>query len=149
MLAEKLPEAMVPSLFEFLLELPLNANGKIDRKALRALPVKAAEILNSSGRSDLPATDIELAVAQAWKEALGISEVRLNDNFFDLGAHSLTIAEVRIKLERTLGRDISIIDLFQFTTVSSLARHLSSTQQKPADSRLSDRALRRKLARQG
>jgi acyl carrier protein len=76
---------------------------------------------------------------------LGVPSVGLNDNFFDLGAHSLTVAEVQAKLQSALKREISIVDLFQFSTVSSLSRHLAGTQ---SHSQVSDRALRRRLAGQ-
>jgi acyl carrier protein len=69
----------------------------------------------------------------------------MNDNFFDLGAHSLTVAEVQAKLQEELGREISLVDLFQFSTVSSLASHLAGI---PSHGPVSDRAQRRKLARQ-
>ena len=69
----------------------------------------------------------------------------LNDNFFDLGAHSLTVAEVHAKLQEVLAREIALIDLFQFTTVSTLAGHLA---ESPSHELVSDRAQRRKLARQ-
>ena len=68
----------------------------------------------------------------------------MNDNFFDLSAHSLTVAEVQVKLQEALGREISIVDLFQFSTVTTLAGHLAGTQSR---SEASDRAQRRRLAR--
>ncbi len=55
------------------------------------------------------------------------SAVGLNDNFFDLGAHSLTVAEVHAKLQEVLAREIALVDLFQFTTVSTLAGHLAES----------------------
>jgi acyl carrier protein len=69
----------------------------------------------------------------------------MDENFFDLGAHSLTVAEVHAKLQEELAREIPLLDLFQFTTVSSLAGHLAG-----ADSRgqVADRAERRRKALQ-
>lgn len=69
----------------------------------------------------------------------------MNENFFDLGAHSLTVAEVHVRLQAALVRDIALLDLFQFSTVNTLAAHLAGTQ--PSE-RLSDRAQRRRMARQ-
>jgi amino acid adenylation domain-containing protein len=153
-LESKLPDYMVPSSFVFLPELPLTANGKIDRKALLNLPPPSL----SAGVADIqpgsqpqsetsrePSSEIERIVAAAWQEALGIPTVGLNDNFFDLGAHSLTVAEVQAKLQEVLRREISLVDLFQFSTVSALARHLAGTE---AQSHASDRAQRRRMARQ-
>ena len=91
---------------------------------------------------------MERIVAAAWQDALGIRSVGLDDNFFDLGAHSLTMAEVQSRLQEALGREISLVDLFQFSTVSALANHLANTPSVAADTRASERAQRRRLARQ-
>ncbi len=142
----KLPDYMVPSAFEFLPALPLTENGKIDRKALLKLPPPslAAGTATSQPLSEL-GNEMERIVASAWQDALGVASVDINDNFFDLGAHSLTVAEVQAKLQTDLGRDISILDLFQYSTVSTLAGHLAGAQ---SNSQISDRAQRRRLARQ-
>jgi acyl carrier protein len=147
-LESKLPDYMVPSAFVFLPALPLTDNGKIDRKALLRLPppsIASAADQPADEASHRPSNEIERIVAAAWQDALGVPSVGMNDNFFDLGAHSLTVAEVQAKLQEELGREISLIDLFQFSTVSTLARHLAGTQ---SHAQLSDRAQRRRLARQ-
>jgi acyl carrier protein len=138
---------MVPSAFEFLPTLPLTENGKIDRKALLKLPApNLAAGAAASQPGNEPSSEMERIVAAAWQDALGVASVGMNDNFFDLGAHSLTVAEVQAKLQQTLGREISILDLFQYSTVSTLSRHLAGTQ---SHGKISDRAQRRRLARQG
>jgi amino acid adenylation domain-containing protein len=145
-LESKLPDYMVPSAFVFLPAFPLTANGKIDRKALLALPppVMGADAAATHPQSE-PASDIERIIVDAWKDALGAPVVGLNDNFFDLGAHSLTVAEVHAKLQNALGREIDLVDLFQFSTVKALANHLAGSQPQ---SQVSDRAQRRRLALQ-
>ena len=122
---------------------------KIDRKALLKLPppniaLSAPAGLRQNESSNQPRNEIERIVAAAWQDALGVPSVGMNDNFFDLGAHSLTVAEVQAKLQEALGREISIVDLFQFSTVTTLAGHLAGTQSR---SEASDRAQRRRLAR--
>jgi amino acid adenylation domain-containing protein len=145
-LGTKLPEAMLPSAFVFLPELPLTANGKIDRNALLRLPPPGLRVTSTVSRTrDDSVSEIELIVARAWQEALGVLEVGLNDNFFDLGAHSLMVAEVQAKLQNALHREVPIVDLFQFSTISSLSGHLAGMQ---SHGQLSDRAERRRLARQ-
>ena len=148
-LEPKLPDYMVPSAFVFLPVLPLTDNGKIDRKALLKLPPPsfAASVAFSQPQSQ-PRNVMERIVAAAWQDALGIRSVGLDDNFFDLGAHSLTMAEVQSRLQEALGREISLVDLFQFSTVSALANHLANTPSVAADTRASERAQRRRLARQ-
>lgn len=148
----KLPDYMVPSAFVFLDELPLTGNGKIDRKALLKLP--APNLASAAAHSAEPANEMERTVARAWQQALGISSVGFDDNFFDLGAHSLTVAEAHARLQEALGREIALLDLFQFTTVRALAAHLKthsagqSNGAQAAASQLSERAARRRMARQ-
>jgi acyl-coenzyme A synthetase/AMP-(fatty) acid ligase/acyl carrier protein len=151
-LEAKLPHYMVPSAFVFLNELPLTGNGKIDRKALIKLPAPILTI-GAGPRAAEPASEMERIVARAWQQALGIPAVGLSENFFDLGAHSLTVAEAHARLQEALGREIALLDLFQFTTVSALAAHLEtqsanqSVGAQAAVSRLSERAARRRMAR--
>jgi amino acid adenylation domain-containing protein len=141
-LAAILPEYMVPSHFVFLDSLPLTANGKIDRNAL---PNPSA-VENESGTApEPPRNELERVIAEAWKDALGVDRVGLNENFFDLGAHSLMVAEVHIQLQQLLGRELSLVDLFQFPTVTALANHLNGEEAAP---RVSTRAERRLAARQ-
>jgi len=145
----KLPDYMVPSAFVFLDELPLTGNGKIDRKALLKLPPPNFASAAATHTAE-PSSEMERIVARAWQQALGIPAVGLTDNFFDLGAHSLTVAEAHAKLQEALGREIALLDLFQFTTVSALAAHLDkqSGGAQAAASQLSERAARRRMARQ-
>ncbi len=141
-LAAALPEYMVPSSFVLLDSFPLTANGKIDRNAL---PNPSAVEAESGAASEPPRNELERMIAQAWKDALGVDSVGLNENFFDLGAHSLMVAEVHMQLQQLLGRELSLVDLFQFPTVTALANHLNGEEAVP---RASNRAERRLAARQ-
>ena len=143
-LVSKLPDYMVPAHFVFLPALPLTHNGKIDRKALLNLPSPSLAAATDSNHHGEPANEMEGIVARVWQEALGVESVGMNDNFFDLGAHSLTVAEVQVRLQDVLGREIVLLDLFQFPTVRTLAAHLAGTHSR---GQLSDRAQRRKMAR--
>lgn len=145
-LGQKLPDFMVPSSFVFLPELPLTDNGKIDRKALLKLPPPAQTTAAAQHENNGSAADMGSVVARIWQDALGVPAVGEHDNFFDLGAHSLMVAEVQAKLRETLGREVALVDLYQFSTVNALAEHLVGAQTR---SRLSDRAQRRRMARQG
>jgi amino acid adenylation domain-containing protein len=141
-LAAVLPEYMVPSNFVVLDSLPLTANGKIDRKALP----NPSTLENEFGAApEPPRNELERVIAQAWAEALGVDRVGLNENFFDLGAHSLMVAEVHMQLQQLLGRELSLVDLFQFPTVTALANHLKGEETAP---QVSSRAARRLAARQ-
>lgn len=135
----KLPGYMMPSRFVVLDHLPLTANGKIDRNALPA-PSSSSDSSDERLRSET-----ERIIANIWAEALGLDHVGLHDNFFDLGATSLMIPEVQIELQRTLSREISLVDVFEFHTVSGLAGHLIG--DPAAAPRSSNRVQRRLAAR--
>jgi acyl transferase domain-containing protein/SAM-dependent methyltransferase len=120
-LATRLPEHMVPAAVVTLEALPLAPNGKLDRRALPK-PEGLRSQLETGYVS--PRTALEKSIAAAWCEALGIDRVGLADNFFDLGGHSLLMVQVHARLERQLDRGLTVVELFQFPTVGSLAEHL-------------------------
>jgi len=138
-----LPVFMVPGQIVFLNSLPLTANGKIDRNAL---PPQSPEIAIPISASASQTTDLEATLIEVFAEALGVPQIPLTANFFDLGAHSLLIAEVHSRLQDKLAREISLVDLFEFPTVASLARHLGG-EEYTAPAPFSARAQRRREAR--
>jgi acyl carrier protein len=117
-LARWLPDPMIPSAWAFLEAMPLTANGKLDRARL---PEPEAR----SRAYEAPRGDLERRIAEIWAEALGLERVGAHDNFFDLGGHSLLLARVHTALRRKLATEISIVELFRFPTVASLAQRLS------------------------
>lgn len=137
----KLPVFMVPAQFVFMDSLPLTANGKIDRNALPA-PSPEPEIPAAAPQT----TGLESTLIELFAEALGVPQIPLTANFFDLGAHSLLIAEVHSRLQDKLAREISLVDLFEFPTVASLARHLGG-EESAVPAPFSARAQRRREAR--
>jgi len=139
----KLPVFMLPGQFVFLDSLPLTANGKIDRNAL---PAPSPEIEIPSPAAAPQTTDLEATLIEVFAEVLGVPQIPLTANFFDLGAHSLLIAEVHSRLQDKLAREISLVDLFEFPTVASLARHLRG-EEHAAPAPFSARAQRRREAR--
>jgi len=142
-LRDKLPVFMVPTQFVFIDSLPLTANGKIDRNALpAALPESEISIPTAVEQT----TELEATLIEVFADALGVQQIPLTTNFFDIGAHSLLIAEVHSRLQDKLSREISLVDLFEFPTVASLARHLGGAEYSiPAP--FSARAQRRREAR--
>lgn len=138
--AEKLPPYMIPAHFVFLDQLPLTSNGKIDRKAFPAVPSE-----NEADPSNPePRNDMEERVSTIWCEALGSERIGVDQNFFDLGASSLMVAEVHARLQQHLQQEISLVDLFQFPTVRLLSAHLTGSTSMPI---VPDRARRRLAAR--
>jgi amino acid adenylation domain-containing protein len=126
-LETKLPKYMVPSAFVFLESWPLMANGKIDR---HALPQPESVRPQSEIPYLAPRTELERIIASLWQEVLQIEMVGTNDNFFDLGGHSLSMLQVHNKLRQYLNRPISMVDMFQYPTVSSMSKYLSQEQDE-------------------
>ena len=120
----KLPDHMSPALYVFLDRLPLTQNGKVDRKALPSPQQPATAVYVT------PRTAVQQLLARIWQEALAIERVGMDDNFFDLGGHSLLVARVRFALREKLGRDIALVDFFTYPTVRALARRLEETPEK-------------------
>lgn len=113
-LAERLPETMLPSAFVPMIELPRTLNGKIDRKALPALEAIQAE--REIGDS-APRDAIEEIVAGIWCEVLKLSAVRRDDNFFNLGGHSLLVTHAILRVRETLKVELPIRSLFEAPTI--------------------------------
>ncbi len=128
-LRERLPDYMVPAALVTLPALPLTANGKLDLARLPA-PDRARPELASAYSA--PQSELERTITALWQEELNVERVGVDDNFFDLGGHSLRMAKVHARLKEALGREISLIELFQYPTVSSLARHLSGPVEAEA-----------------
>ena len=124
-LAESLPDYMLPSAIIVLDRLPLNANGKVDRKALP--PPSAARQQSYTAPEGL----IAQTVAAVWSEVLGIDKVGEQDNFFDLGGHSLLLIRVHRILEDRLSPGLSVVELFKHPTVGALAQRIAQGRATP------------------
>ncbi len=128
-LRKTLPEYMLPSAFVMLDALPLTPNGKLDRQALPA-PDRARH--ETATVFVAPATDVERELASIFQDVLGLVEVGLDDNFFDLGASSLTMVSVVEKIRTRMGTKVSLVRLFQFPTLRSLAASLANRERDAA-----------------
>jgi amino acid adenylation domain-containing protein len=118
-LRQTLPEFMVPTAFVALDALPLTPNGKLDR---RGLPAPDPRRPSGAGEFARPRGEVEELIAQAWREVLQIEEVGTNDNFFDLGGHSLRATRVAARLRASLKVDLPLRKLFELPTIAELAR---------------------------
>jgi acyl carrier protein len=119
-LRQSLPDYMVPSHFMVLEGLPLNANGKVDRKAL---PTPAGTAFSAQSYV-APQTPIEEAVAQIWCEVLGLDRVGVTDDFFDLGGHSLQATRVVSRIEDLLGVTLPLKTMFDAPTIEKILDHI-------------------------
>ncbi len=137
-LKEHLPEYMVPSIFVTLEAFPLTPNGKIDRRAL-PLPDGLRPELEASYVS--PRSELEHTIATIWQEVLHLDQVGIHDNFFDLGGHSLLMAQVHTRLRNALPREIAMLDLFKYPTISALIRYVQPDEAESTQNPATDRDL--------
>jgi acyl carrier protein len=144
-LKEKLPEYMIPSAFVRLNDLPLTRHGKVDRQSLPAPESERPELRASYVE---PRTRIEGTIAAIWQEVLRVEKVGVDDNFFDLGGHSLLMVQVHSGLREAFSKEISLIEMFRNPTVGLLARYFAGERdQQPLLQKAHDRAQKRRRAR--
>jgi amino acid adenylation domain-containing protein len=121
-----LPEAMVPSAVVEIKEFPLTASGKIDRKRLPK--VESIKSGNAENHRE-PRTEIERYIAEVVMEHLQVTNIGVEDNFFDLGGHSLLLTSIHAHLATRFNDRITMIDLFTYPTIATLAKYL----ERPED----------------
>jgi amino acid adenylation domain-containing protein len=123
-LLQNLPDYMVPSAFVTMDRLPVTSSGKVDRQALPepdAIPDREYMA---------PGTDIEKKIAVVWQEVLKRDKIGVNDNFFSIGGSSITIIQVSTRLREVFNRDLPVVKLFEYTTISALANYLEQQQKE-------------------
>jgi amino acid adenylation domain-containing protein len=135
-----MPAYMVPSHFVIVDELPLNANGKIEKNKLP--PIVA---LQQEREQTPPRTKIEECIAAIWRDELHLEQVGIDENFFDIGGNSLALVAIHARLEEKMPDRVSVVDLFRYPTIRSLAVFLDEqTGQRNAVEKARERAALRK-----
>ncbi len=120
---EKLPEYMIPTVFVQIDEFPLTASGKLNRNAL---PKPEADRLEVGGKFVPPQTEKEQVIAEVWREVLGLKQVGVTNNFFELGGDSILAIQVVAKLTNA-GFNVSPRHLFEAQTIRELAHFIETT----------------------
>ena len=121
-LKDRLPGYMIPSHFVLLDKMPLNASGKVDRKALPAPETKRGE------RYEAPANEIEEKLVGIWSEILGIDEnlISTDTGFFELGGHSLTATLLASRVQREFHVSLPLLVIFKSPTITELGEYLKN-----------------------
>jgi thioesterase domain-containing protein/acyl carrier protein len=117
-LNQKLPKYMIPSAYVFLDSLPRTPNGKVDH---RALPAPDRNRCQPAEALVAPRDELELQLTKIWEKVLGVKNIGMKDNFFDLGGHSLLVMQLFARIKKIFGRDLPLTTLFQAPTVEQLA----------------------------
>ncbi|MDE1361764.1 lichenysin synthetase A [Bacillus paralicheniformis] len=126
-LAQTLPDYMVPSFWVQLDELPVTANGKVDRRALPQPDVEA-----QTAEYKAPLTETEQLLADIWQEVLGIDRIGITDNFFALGGDSIKGIQMASRLQQH-GWKLEMKDLFQHPTIGELSAYVQAADDQPID----------------
>lgn len=125
-LRKRLPEYMIPSLYMKIDKKPLTINGKVDLSALPS-PIRAEKNALESGNP------VEQKIMTIWQNVLKHDQIRLDDNFFDVGGTSLHIPEIYYQLNATFQlQQLSLVDLFQYTTIRQQAEYIKKLE-KPTE----------------
>ncbi len=120
-LEAKLPEYMVPSVFAEIEAFPLTPAGKVDR---RSLPSPVADRPSLEECFAAPETQMEQEIAELWRNLLGLDEIGIHDDFFNLGGDSLLVVHFVSQARERLGVEIRVGRVFESPTVEALAEHV-------------------------
>ncbi|MCC5439464.1 non-ribosomal peptide synthetase, partial [Clostridium botulinum] len=123
-LKETLPEYMLPAYFVELEKMPLTANGKLNRRVLPEPNLDAGLV-----EYEAPRNKVEETLAKIWSEILGIEKVGINDNFFDLGGHSLKATMLMSKIHKELNREVLLKEIFKSSTIKDLSKYIESAEE--------------------
>lgn len=119
-LSDTLPDYMIPSLFVPIEELPLTANGKLNRSALPEPEITTSDTYQAASN------EVEAKLVEIWSEILSLEadKIGVNSNFFELGGHSIRIIELKNKVNEHFNSDFSVAAMFRLTTISKIADHI-------------------------
>ena len=121
-LGQTLPDYMVPSVVVELDKLPLNANGKVDRKALPEPEI------NTGTEYEAPKGEVEATLASIWSEVLDVERIGRHDNFFELGGHSLIATMLISRVRAVTGVDVPLRQVFESPSLQGLAACIADLQ---------------------
>jgi amino acid adenylation domain-containing protein len=146
-LRAQLPAYMVPAAFVALPRLPVTPNGKVDRKALARIDPEGQDAGLATAYVE-PRSDTERRITALWREVLGVEQVGVRHNFFDLGGHSLLLVRLHARIQEELGTELPLVDLFNHPNIEALARHLESRSAEAAAPAPREEAARDRAQRQ-
>ncbi|WP_432403808.1 amino acid adenylation domain-containing protein [Wukongibacter sp. M2B1] len=123
---QELPEYMVPSAMIELESIPLTNSGKIDRRALLNIDVE----ISSDRKYHAPRNKTEEKLIKIWTDILGVEGIGIGDNFFDLGGHSLKATILSGRIQKELGIEVSVKDIFEFPSIMELSDSIKESTRK-------------------
>nr|WP_314464361.1 non-ribosomal peptide synthase/polyketide synthase [uncultured Clostridium sp.] len=129
-LKNQLPDYMIPSYYMKLKQLPFTATGKLDRKALPT----PAYVRENKTEYKKPETELERKLVENWKDVLKVEQVGTEDNFFEMGGHSLKAMTSVYRIQKDFGVEIPLNQLFKTPTIKSIAQYIEQSRTQFSDS---------------
>ncbi len=126
-LKNSLPDYMFPASITVMESLPLSPTGKVDRNRL-LVPASAPAVGASAA---VPGNPLEAQLLDIWRAVLSNDSIGVEDNFFEVGGTSLQLIQVHAKITAVMYKNLTIVELFQFPSVSALAAHLHAPESRP------------------
>ncbi|MDQ1355254.1 MAG: hypothetical protein QG657_5564 [Acidobacteriota bacterium] len=123
----------------------LGRNETDEEKTLTNIPLISQQRPELSTRYVEPSTGMEKKIADIFQKFMGIKEIGINDNFFELGANSLMMVQLNSQLEKAIEKEVSIVTIYAHPTIKDLARFLSNEKQSPADSEEEVESMKQKI----
>jgi amino acid adenylation domain-containing protein len=124
-LSQELPYYMIPRYFIHLEQIPVTPNGKVDKKLLP----EPDETMLTKAEYEPPGNEVEKKLAVMWQEILGVEIIGINDNFMDLGGHSLLVISIIAKIHQELNVELEIQNVFDNPTIRQLSRVITAAKQ--------------------
>jgi acyl-coenzyme A synthetase/AMP-(fatty) acid ligase/acyl carrier protein len=137
-LHQRLPAAMIPSIFIWLDVLPLNANGKVNR---RALPNPDAAMLQTATDYIAPRSPFERELADIWAETLQVTRIGISDDFFDLGGHSLLAVQLVSRVREAFHVEMPLRQVFDTPTIAEMADAILHHEATQVDDKILSQLL--------
>jgi amino acid adenylation domain-containing protein len=126
-LKERLPEYMIPASFELLEKFPLTVNGKVDRKKLSATQAKTTQS-KPSASTNAALDEVTQELIKIWQDKLGVAPIGVNDNFFEVGGHSLLgVQLVHMMNQRWKGSNLQVLDLMKNPTIGGVVQKIKES----------------------
>lgn len=126
-LRKSIPDYMIPTEIYFISEIPYLLNGKIDYQSLKRHNIEKVHTVNKECDSLDDYNEIQRGIIEIWKMILDRNHIDIDDNFFDIGGHSLKVIEAQRFINKVFDTNISIVDLFQYPTVRLLSDYITGS----------------------
>ena len=134
-LQQKLPDYMLPFAYLLLEALPLTSNNKVDR---HKLPILENLRPQKNTADTLPLTEVERLIASIWQDLLGIGQVSLYNNFFELGGNSLTATQLAARIRNSFSVDLPLMEVFRSPTLKSLSEIVEASRKLDLPEKVSE-----------